>query len=126
MYSESVTIKANSNVLNVNLEPSLIELDEVLVITRKSEDYLKNSPYSELIISSEEINSKPLQSLAEILEDQPGIALLRDGIWGTEISIRGFNRENIVTLIDGNRILTSTDVAARLSMINLSDIEKLK
>lgn len=126
MYSESITIKANSNVLNVNLDPSLIELDEVLVITRKSEDYLKNSPYSELIISSEEINSKPLQSLAEILEDQPGIALLRDGIWGMEISIRGFNRENIVTLIDGNRILTSTDVAARLSMINLSDIEKIE
>ncbi|HQF41735.1 MAG TPA: TonB-dependent receptor, partial [Ignavibacteriaceae bacterium] len=126
LYSKELTIESSSKDLEIKLEPSLIELDEVIVSTSKTEDYLKNSPYSELLISSKDIESKPLQSFADIVKDQPGVSLLRDGVWGTEISIRGLNRENIVTLIDGSRILTATDIAARLSMINLNDIDRIE
>ncbi|MCZ7611620.1 MAG: TonB-dependent receptor [Ignavibacterium sp.] len=126
LYSGEVTIESSLKDFNITLEPSLIELDEVIVSTSKTEDYIKNSPYSELLISAKEIESKPLQSFADIVKNQPGVSLLRDGIWGTEISIRGLNRENIVTLIDGSRILTATDIAARLSMVNLNDIERIE
>ena len=126
LYSKELTIESSSKDLEIKLETSLIELDEVIVSTSKTEDYLKNSPYSELLISSKDIESKPLQSFADIVKDQPGVSLLRDGVWGTEISIRGLNRENIVTLIDGSRILTATDIAARLSMINLNDIDRIE
>lgn len=126
LYSGEVTIESSLKDFNITLEPSLIELDEVIVSTSKTEDYIKNSPYSELLISAKEIESKPLQSFADIVKNQPGVSLLRDGVWGTEISIRGLNRENIVTLIDGSRILTATDIAARLSMVNLNDIERIE
>lgn len=126
LFSDKVTIESSMKDLGITLEPSLIELDEVIVSTSKTEDYLKNSPYSELLISAKEIESKPLQSFADIVKDQPGVSLLRDGVWGTEISIRGLNRENIVTLIDGSRILTATDIAARLSMVNLNDIDRIE
>ncbi len=126
LYSSEIIIESSSKDFNFKLEQSLIELDEVIVTTSKTEDYLKNSPYSELLISNKEIESKPLQSFADIVKDQPGVSLLRDGVWGTEISIRGLNRENIVTLIDGSRILTATDIAARLSMINLNDIDRIE
>ncbi len=109
-----------------NLKPSIIELDEVLVSTNRTDDYLRNSPFAELIVDKEEIQIRPAVSLADILQNEPGISLIRDGIWGTEISIRGLNRENIITLIDGNRVVTSTDVAARLSMINLNDINRVE
>ncbi len=108
------------------LETALIELDEVVVSTNRNEDYLRNSPFAELIVDKEEIQKRPAVSLPDILQNEPGISLIRDGIWGTEISIRGLNRENIVTLIDGNRIVTSTDVAARLSMIDLNDVERVE
>lgn len=126
LYSGEVTIESSLKDFNITLESSLIELDEVIVSTSKTEDYIKNSPYSELLISAKEIESKPLQSFADIMKNQPGVSLLRDGVWGTEISIRGLNRENIVTLIDGSRILTATDIAARLSMVNLNDIERIE
>lgn len=126
LYSGEVTIESSLKDFNITLESSLIELDEVIVSTSKTEDYIKNSPYSELLISAKEIESKPLQSFADIVKNQPGVSLLRDGVWGTEISIRGLNRENIVTLIDGSRILTATDIAARLSMVNLNDIERIE
>lgn len=126
LYSKELSVESSVKDLEIKLEPSLIELDEVIVSTSKTEDYLKNSPYSELLISNKDIETKPLQSFADIVKDQPGVSLLRDGVWGTEISIRGLNRENIVTLIDGNRILTATDIAARLSMINLDDIDRIE
>jgi hemoglobin/transferrin/lactoferrin receptor protein len=109
-----------------NLEPSVIELDEVLVRTNRTEDYLRNSPFAESLVGKEEIQKRPSVSLPDILQNEPGVSLLRDGIWGTEISIRGLNRENVITLIDGNRIATSTDVAARLSMVDLNDVERVE
>ena len=123
---EEVPISGNTVVKDFSLEPSPIELDEVIVSTDRNDKYLRNSPYSELLLGKNEIKSKPFQSLPDVLKEEPGIALLRDGIWGTEISIRGLNRENIVTLIDGNRIATSTDVAARLSMVDMNDVEKIE
>jgi len=111
---------------NFSLEPSVIELDEVIVSTDRNGDYLKNSPYSELLVDGEKFVSKPSESLSDVLKLEPGVSLMRDGVWGTEVSIRGLSRENVVVLIDGNRIATSTDVAARLSMVDMNDIEKVE
>ena len=124
--STAVELDSTSNIKDFVLEPSLIELGEVVVSTNRTENYLRNSPFAELIVDNEEIQKRPAVSLPDILQNEPGISLIRDGIWGTEISIRGLNRENIVTLIDGNRVVTSTDVAARLSMIDLNDIERVE
>jgi len=111
---------------NFVLTPSVIELDEVVVSTNRTENYLRNSPFAESIVGKEEIQMRPSVSLPDILQNEPGVSLLRDGIWGTEVSIRGLSRENVITLIDGNRIATSTDVAARLSMVDLSDVERVE
>ena len=124
--SIQIIIDSTSIKKDFQLEPSLIELDEVVVSTNRTEDYLRNSPFAELVVDKEEIQTRPSVSLPDILQNEPGISLVRDGIWGTEISIRGLSRENIVTLINGNRVVTSTDVAARLSMIDLNDIERVE
>jgi hemoglobin/transferrin/lactoferrin receptor protein len=124
--STQIKIDSSSLQKDFQLEPSLIELDEVVVSTNRTEDYLRNSPFAELVLDKEEIQTRPSVSLPDILQNEPGISLVRDGIWGTEVSIRGLSRENIVTLVDGNRVVTSTDVAARMSMIDLNDIERVE
>ncbi|MDQ7816170.1 MAG: TonB-dependent receptor [Melioribacteraceae bacterium] len=124
--SDSIIINSQVIIKDFILDPSPIELDEVIVSTDRTDKFLRNSPYSELLLGKEAIQNKPFQSLSDILKDEPGVSLLRDGIWGTEVSIRGLNRENVVTLIDGNRIATSTDIAARLSLFNLNDIERIE
>ena len=108
------------------LEPSAIEFDEVIVSTNRNDNYLRNSPYSELLVDVEKIAGKPSESISDVLKEEPGVSLMRDGVWGTEVSIRGLSRENVVVLIDGNRIATSTDVAARLSMVDMNDIGKVE
>lgn len=124
--STQIKIDSTSLQKDFQLEPSLIELDEVVVSTNRTENYLRNSPFAELVIDNDEIQKRPAVSLADILQNEPGISLVRDGIWGTELNIRGLSRENIVTLINGNRIVTSTDIAARLSMIDLNDIDRVE
>lgn len=125
--SFSMEIEITSDeVKDFTLTPSAIELDEVVVSTNRTENYLRNSPFAESLVGKEEIQIRSTLSLPDILQNEPGVSLLRDGVWGTEVSIRGLNRENIITLIDGSRIATSTDVAARLSMIDLNDVERVE
>lgn len=124
-FTETVNV-SGVVIKNISLESSPIELDEVLVTTSRFDKYLRNSPYSELMISNTQIESKPYQSLPDALKHEPGISLISEGTWGTEISIRGLSRENVVALVDGNRIATSTDVAARFSLVDISDIERVE
>jgi hemoglobin/transferrin/lactoferrin receptor protein len=124
--TESISIINGEFKKDYSLIPSLIQFDEVIVSIDRNDKYLRNSPYSELLLAKNEVEKRPFQSLPDVLKEEPGVALLRDGIWGTEISIRGLNRENVVTLIDGNRIATSTDVAARLSMVDMNDVQKIE
>jgi len=110
----------------IRLEPAPIEFDEVIVTTRRVDRFLRDSPYSELLYSRESIEKKPFASLPDALKTEPGISLVREGAWGTELNIRGLSRENVIALIDGNRIATSTDVAARFSMVDMNDIENVE
>ncbi len=124
-FSEEIYLPKDS-IKNISLQPSPIELDEILVSTNRFDNYLRNSTYSELLVNSKQIQNQVFQSLPEALKSEPGISLINEGAWGTEISIRGLSRENVVVLVDGNRIATSTDVAARFSLIDLNDIERVE
>lgn len=124
-FSKEIEITSDE-VKDFALTPSAIELDEVVVSTNRTENYLRNSPFAESLVGKEEIQIRSTMSLPDILQNEPGVSLLRDGVWGTEVSIRGLNRENVITLIDGSRIATSTDVAARLSMIDINDVERVE
>ncbi|MFZ2324404.1 MAG: TonB-dependent receptor [Ignavibacteriaceae bacterium] len=117
---------SNDTTINIMLTPTSIKLNEVMVISGKYEKEINLLPYSIALVNSNDIRQNPAQTVSDLLKSESGISLLRDGIWGTEISIRGLNRSNIVTLIDGDRIETSTDISARLSMIDLNDVERIE
>lgn len=111
---------------NFTLESTPIEFDEVIVSTPRFEGYLRDSPYSVLLFSREKMEERSFESLPEALKTEPGISLISEGAWGSELNIRGLSRENVVALIDGSRIATSTDVAARFSLVDMNDIENVE
>ncbi len=78
------------------------------------------------VVSSEKLESTAPTTVSDALQSEPGIALQRDGIWATSVSIRGLGRNSIVTLIDGNRIDTATDLASGLSMFDMQEIERIE
>ena len=125
VFNEIISVYSDTS-LTIKLNPIKIRLSEVIVTSSKYEKDIKEIPYAVSIIDKSIIQKSPSVTIADLLKNESGISLLRDGVWGTEVSIRGLNRSNIITLIDGNRIETSTDIGARLSMIDLYDIEKIE
>ncbi|MCX6150596.1 MAG: TonB-dependent receptor [Ignavibacteriales bacterium] len=116
----------SSLTIKINLQPSSVFLGEVTVSSSRHEKMFRDVPIPMELETSEQIKKIPALTVSDALKNLPGVSLSRDGIWGTYVSIRGFNRASIVTLVDGNRIETATDIAAGLSMIDLSDVDRIE
>ncbi len=125
--TRSVDIGENQNlILNITLEPVAVPLNEIVVTSTRYEKQLKDVSEPLVVVRKETIEQTMPQDAAKVLSAQPGISLARDGIWGTHVNIRGLSRNNIVMLVDGNRIDTATDLAAGLSMVDINDVERIE
>lgn len=112
--------------LEIRLEPTEISLGEITVTSTRYSKLEKDISLPLEVISSEKLEKNLALSVPDVLNNEPGINLVRDGIWGTDINIRGLSRQNIVTLVDGNRIETATNHAAALSLIDMFDIQRIE
>lgn len=121
-----IKITKETKHIDISLNQDNVKLDEVIITSSRYEKNINELPYSATLVTKDEINISPSITIANILKTEPGISVLNDGVWGTDVSIRGMNRSNILTLVDGNRIETATDISARLSMIDLNDIERIE
>ena len=99
---------------------------EITITSQRYEKKLDEISLPLEIMTLENINRIPAVTPGDLLKNEGGVALTRDGIWGTNVSIRGLSRSSIVTLVDGNRVETATDLAAGLSLINIDDIERIE
>ncbi len=112
--------------VKILLDPVVLSVGETIVTGSKYEKQIKDVALPLDVISSDEIKYKPPVTISDALQNLPGVSLIRDGIWGTTVSIRGLSKQNIVTLIDGNRIETGTNIAAGLSLIDAMDVERIE
>ncbi|MDD2595017.1 MAG: TonB-dependent receptor [Bacteroidales bacterium] len=65
-------------------------------------------------------------TVSNVLATEPGIAFGGDGVWSTNVNVRGFGESRLITLIDGDRVETATDLTASLSMIDVNDVERIE
>ncbi|MEA2105994.1 MAG: TonB-dependent receptor [Bacteroidota bacterium] len=125
--TEKKSINITSDIkLNVSMEKELIPLGEVVVTSLKQERKIKEVPVPLEIVHNENIELASSLTASDIIGEQPGIHLSRDGMWSTSINIRGFGEQRIVTLVDGNRIETATDLTAAMSFFDVDDIERVE
>lgn len=124
-YESKIVLESDKELV-IKLYTGSVKLGEVIVTSGKYEQNIQMLPYSVSVVDQNEIQFSPSVTISDLLQKESGISLVRDGIWGTEVSIRGLSRTNVVTLIDGNRIETSTDISARLSMFDLNDVERIE
>ncbi|MCX7833145.1 MAG: TonB-dependent receptor [Ignavibacteria bacterium] len=110
----------------IKLATNPIETEEINVTSYLYTKSIRSIPSPIEIVDKEQILKTTSKTLSEIISTKSGIFLTRDGIWGTDVNIRGLSKNNIVTIIDGNRIETATDLSARLSMLDVSDIERVE
>ena len=112
--------------LEIRLTQSKITLGEVTVTSTRYSKLEKDVALPLEVIGTEKLEKNLAISVPDILSSEPGITIVRDGIWGTDINIRGLSRQNVVTLVDGNRIETATNHAAGLSLIDMFDIQRIE
>jgi outer membrane receptor protein involved in Fe transport len=112
--------------LVIELQSVLIPSQEVIVRSTRTADYLKNTPYPLTIVTNDRLIENSNITISDALSREPGIALVRDGMWETLISIRGMTRYNVVMMIDNTRIETANDHAAALSLLNPFDIDRIE
>jgi hemoglobin/transferrin/lactoferrin receptor protein len=115
---------------NIKREFSMVEmafpLEQITVSSLRRDKPLGQIALPMEVISSREIERTVANTASDLLRHEPGVSLVRDGIWATTISIRGMSDQRIITLVDGNRLETATDIAAGLSLIDMSDVERIE
>ncbi len=112
--------------LEVELKPAIVPMGEIRVSALRLNKTIKNVPLPMAMITKPEMDKLSGFTTPDMLENEPGVSLSRDGIWATSVNIRGLTEQRIVVLIDGNRIETATDIAAGLAMIDVNDIERVE
>jgi hemoglobin/transferrin/lactoferrin receptor protein len=120
-----LTLNQNDTIV-INMHPVILKSGEVIIRSTRTSSVISNTPYPMDVAMSEELIRLPNVTISDALNKLSGIALVRDGTWETDISIRGMGRSNIVTMIDNTRIETAQDIAGALSLINVNDLERIE
>lgn len=101
--------------------PGEVEISSLRVNRR-----VKDVPQPMAVVGASNFLKLSSQTLSNVLGMEPGIAMGRDGAWSTTINIRGLGENRLVTLVDGHRVETATDLTASFSMIDVNDIERVE
>lgn len=88
---------------------------EIVVTATRSEQPLADAPATMSVVTGAELRRRPVQDLAEALENEPGVAINGIGMTRRGISIRGMSNEHVLTLVDGRRI---NDAAANMAHVD--------
>ena len=118
--------KGQTTSLDIKLTVSEITTGEINVSSVRYQTLLKDVPLPMEVVTEDEILKRQYQSIGDALEYKPGISVTKDGTWATDVSIRGLSKANVVMNIDGNRVETANDLAARLSLVDLNDVDRIE
>ncbi len=112
--------------LLIELKTAMIPLGEVQVSSLRYNKLEKSVALPMVVVPREYFPRQSAMTLSDVLSREPGIALFRDGGWGTSVNIRGLGENRLVALVDGNRIETANDLAAGLSMFDVNEIDRIE
>ena len=113
-----------------NLEPPDygLDLERIVVTASKIEQLYKHSTQNISIITSEDLESTPVDEITEVLDLLPSVDILEYGSSGSTRSVhtRGASSTQVLTLIDGRPVNTPRDGATDFNQIPLSNIERIE
>jgi hemoglobin/transferrin/lactoferrin receptor protein len=123
----NITLDENQNyMLDVLLVKRNLNIGEAKVVASRSDKKIKDVPLPIEYVGKTKLNNSTQLTLSDLLNRETGLSISKDSPWGTTVSIRGLSKQNVVYLIDGNRIETSTNISAGLSLLDMNDIESVE
>ena len=109
-------------------DPAAATLDPVVVTAARGPQRLSDMTADVTVIGRDEIARAGAQSLAELLQRQPGIQISMSGGAGSTsaVYLRGVNGNQTLVLIDGMRVGSATAGATALEAIPLDLIDHIE
>ena len=124
-----LTLDINSDptlTLEILLTPVVLPTQGVLVTSTRYTRELEDVALPVSVKTARQLENLTPVTVADAMKNEPGLALGRDGVWGTRLVVRGLSQNNLVTLVDGNRVDTAPDLAADLSLVDVNDIDRIE
>ncbi|HEY1325849.1 MAG TPA: TonB-dependent receptor [Casimicrobiaceae bacterium] len=113
--------------IHADAQPAAV-LDPVVVTAARMPQRLTDLLADVTVIGVQEIQRSGVQSLAELLQRQPGVEIVQNGGPGSSsgIFLRGANAAQTLVLIDGLRVASATAGATAIEAIPLDQIERIE
>lgn len=125
----AVVIEAGKTThVQVAMKAEAVKLHEVLVTATREPALTSEVPVATQIISRAEIERSAAQNVGEVLENSTGLFVRNYGSLGSlkTASIRGANDNQVLILLDGQRLNQAQGLAPDLSDIPLHIIERVE
>ena len=127
-WKKKLEINSDEVFLNIDLIPSSINLDQVVVSGTLKESFLLNSPVKIDVLTSKFLKKTTSSNLMEVIENVNGIQQqVNCGVCGTnDIHINGMEGPYTLVLIDGMPIVSSLATVYGLNGIPTSLIKQIE
>jgi outer membrane receptor for ferrienterochelin and colicins len=108
------------------MEPSFMEVDEVVITAQYSPRRVDQSIYNVSIINDRVIRERGATNLSEALYNELGVRISNDAALGTSMSIQGLSGEHVKILIDGVPVIGRMNGNIDLSQINMYNVDHIE
>jgi len=121
-----ITIQ-NTTVIDFHLKRRTIDLDEVVVSATRRPSKLDGIPAFASVVSSNQVKSRTATDAGELLTSSGLLQVADYGIGSlASVSLRGSSYEQVLVLVDGERVNSSLSGGADLDNIPVNSVERIE
>lgn len=126
-FINNIEVEENgSSEVSINLAESPFQLNEVVVTGSLNKHLLKDSPVITEVISRKDIEKTGSSDLSEVIKAQTGVELGASIGQTQNVRLQGLNKNQVLVLVDGERVTGKVDDAVDLGQIPVNMIEKIE
>lgn len=126
-YIQNITVEENvESFVEINLIETPFQLNEVVVTGSLNKHLLKDSPVITEIISQKDLNSSGTSEVGEVLRNQTGIEIGSSISQTANVRLQGLRKNQVIILVDGERISGKVDDAVDINQIPVQSIERIE
>ncbi len=114
------------SVRTVKLEPSVYNMDEVVVTGQYTPEAVDKSIFKVKVIGARQIQQKASSNLGELMAGELNIRSSFDGALGARITMQGLGGEHIKFLIDGVPVIGRMNGDIDVGQLNLYNVKQIE
>ncbi len=121
----TITIDGKKTVL-FQLEQSVFRTDRIVVTATRSNRLLENVPIQTELVTAQEIERRGAETLADALDDRPGVMIEANSSGGKVLRLNGFDSRHVLILKDGLPIAGRLNNRLEADLLDADQIQQVE